>query len=268
MKTFLVPVDFSEASENAAEYAAHMAALTENSKLILYNVYEKVSLKSLSEYSRKTIADGLLKKLYDKLLHRGISEYECVSEEGTFIPNLKKYVVENDVDIVIMGITGSSRIKQVFMGSNALNAVRNVHCPIMIVPPKAKFTGIKNLLLTSDFKDVTLTTPFKEIKQLLDLFDAKLHIVNVDKEHYIELTTEYKKERNILEKKFSNYNPEFYFLRTYDFLDGIGTFVKTNKIDAIITIPKHHNFLKQMFQVTHTKALAYHSHIPLVAVHQ
>ncbi|MEO6219448.1 MAG: hypothetical protein ABIO81_03400, partial [Ginsengibacter sp.] len=95
----------------------------------------------------------------------------------------------------------------------------------------------------------------------------KLQILNVDSEHYIELTDEYKIERGSMEDKLGSYNPDFSFLRAYDFLEGINRFVETKEMDAIITVPRKHGFLSQLFKTSHTKKLAYHSHVPTIAIH-
>jgi nucleotide-binding universal stress UspA family protein len=268
MKTFLVPVDFSDASKNAAEYAAQLTANIPDAKIILYNVYEKINhSENAAHNSRKSIAEKELNDLKAGLPVSGNATVSSVAEQGSLVDDIERIVADNSVDLIVMGITGSSRIKQVFMGTNTLNVIRHVKTPVMIVPPEAKFTGLKNVVFTSDFKDVMNTTPFASLKAILDLFNPMLHIVNVDKDHYIELTEEYKRERALVDEQLSDYSHEFYFLRTYDFLDGIDMFVQTKNIDAIITVPKHHNFLSQLFVVTHTKKLAYHSHIPIIAIH-
>ena len=59
---------------------------------------------------------------------------------------------------------------------------------------------------------------FRLLKKYLDTFKPKLEILNVDSEHYIELTDEFKIEREAMEDKLGSYNPEFSFLRAYDFL--------------------------------------------------
>lgn len=270
MKTFLVPVDFSEASKNAAEYAAQLTANINDAKIILYNVYEKVTFSSsreTEEYSRRNISEGELNDVKAGLPVSDNVTVSIVAEHGSLIANIEKFIAANSVDIIIMGITGSSRIKKVFMGTNTLNVMRHVNTPLMIIPPDAKFNGLKNVVFTSDFKNVADTTPFASLKALLDLFNPMLHIVNVDAEHYVELTQEYKKERAVMAGQLGSYTPEFYFLRTYDFVDGIDLFVETHNIDAIITVPKKHNFLSKLFVTTHTKKLAYHSHLPLIAIH-
>ena len=152
------------------------------------------------------------------------------------------------------------------MGTNTLNVVRNINCPVMIIPPDAKFTGLKKVVFISDFKDVARTTPFAALKKIMEGFKPKLEILNVDSEHYVELTPEYKLEREAMEDKLSIYNPEFSFLRSYDFLEGISSFVETRNIDAIITVPRKHSYLSQFFKTSHTKRLAYHSSVPIIAI--
>jgi len=135
------------------------------------------------------------------------------------------------------------------------------------VPPDAKSKSAKNVLFISDFKDVQNTIPADSIKNILNLFNPALHIVNVDSEHYVELTEEYKTQRRILHEMMAEYNPEYYFIRIYDFMEAINQFVADKNIDMIITVPKNQSFFANLFKTTHTSKLAYHSHVPIVAVH-
>jgi hypothetical protein len=88
----------------------------------------------------------------------------------------------------------------------------------------------------------------------------------VDSEHYVQVTEEYKVERTKLEEKLKDYNPEFYFIRLFDFMDAINQFVADNKVDLILTFPRKHSFLSNVFKTTHTTKLAYHSHVPIAAI--
>ncbi len=271
MKTFLVPIDFSPTSENAAKYAIDLTKDLPGVEIILYHVYSSISFATLTdkdEGSRKKVTDAELTTLANRLNAYVNQSVKIESEEGSFVDNIAKYVLSYHVDMVIMGITGSSRIAQVFMGTNTLNVIRHISTPVMIIPPDAKFTAIENMLFLSDFKDVARTTPFTSLKNVLNFFQPKLKILNVDSEHYIELTDEFKIEKEVMEEKLQGYNPEFSFLRSYDFLDGIHEFADAKKIDVIITVPKKHGFISQLFKTSHTKKLAYHSHLPTIAISQ
>ena len=100
------------------------------------------------------------------------------------------------------------------------------------------------------------------------MFNPKLHIVNVNPEHYISVTEEVQAEKEKMEKMFEKYNPEFYFITMNDFFDAMDNFVRDYNIDMLVTVPRFHNNTSNLFKSTHTKRLAYHSNIPLMAAHE
>lgn len=138
----------------------------------------------------------------------------------------------------------------------------------MIIPPECSFTDIKSVLLTSDFKKVTEKTPSVPVKKVLKPFHPELHIMNVDTEHYVALTEEYKLEQDKLKKMFDEYNPEFHFLGLPDVSEAINQFAIDLKTDLIIIVHKEQNLLSKLFVKSHTKKLVYESRIPVLAVHE
>lgn len=285
MKTFIVPTDFSDTSKNAARFAARMAEQLVGVHIILYNVFDKIeagidgSVMFNDHDGRKKIMELGLESIKIDLNNIAPNvKVTCLAEEkesfidrkvvNAFIYSLERLVRKENADMIIMGITGATPMEQIFIGSNTLNMVNKSVCPVMIVPPLAEFTGVKNVAFTSDFKNVEKTTPTKALRAVLDIFKPFIHVVNVDSEHYVEVTTEYKAERAKLETILEGYETEYYFMRQFDFIDAINQFVTDYKIDMIFTIPRNHSFLGGLFKSSHTKKLAYHSHVPLVAVHE
>jgi|SRR5882724_3278137 len=276
MKTFIVPTDFSDTSKNAARFAAQVADKVRDSQVILYHVFDGIEagtdgsvLFNDHEGRKKIMELGLESVKIDMLGIAPDIKVSVLAEEDTsLVKGLEKLARREKADLIIMGITGATRLAQIFIGSNTLSMVNKNICPVMIVPPDASFTGIKNVMFTSDFKDVQNTTPAKSLRAVLDIFKPSLHIVNVDSEHYVELTEEYKAERATLDKMLEDYSKEYYFLRSFDFIEAINQFVLDHNIDLILTVPKHHSFLEGLFRSSYTKKLAYHSHVPLIAVHE
>jgi len=277
MNNFLVPIDFSETSKNAARYAAHISTLVPDAHLILYNVFDSLEYGSDSsplgtdeeeDAGRHAIMELALASVKTEISGITNARISLVAEESNhFLDTLEKYVRKNNIQLIIMGITGATRLGQIFMGSNTLNLVKRSIVPVIIVPPHAHSQSAKNVMLLTDFKDVENTIPVDAVKNILNLFNPRLHIVNVDHEHYVQVTEEYKGERAKLESMLSGYQPEFYFIRLFDFMDAINQFVVDNKIDLILTFPRKHSFLSNVFKTTNTTQLAYHSYVPIVAVH-
>ena len=275
MKRILVPTDFSDTAKNAARYAVQMAEAIPGATIILYNLTDKIALGSDSspltedKNDRFRVLQAALSNLKAELLQLANVHVELVVEEGSSLTdNIERYVRHHGIDLIVMGITGATKLEQIFMGSNALNVVNLGVCPVIIVPPDAVYRPVTKVLFACDLKNVAGTIPFTPVKSVLNVFKPTVLVVNVDTEHYVEVTEDYKKQRAILEERLKEYNPEFYFIRMYDFQDSIGSFAVDRDVDLILTIPKKHHFLTGLFKTSHTKKLAYHSHVPLLAVHE
>jgi len=260
MKTIIVPVDFSRTSINTAHYALKMLTGQGDANIIFYHAYEKAG--------EEVEANDLLEELKGKLSEYGVGNINFHAEESSDFPEaLCRFARHNAATLIVMGLTGKSKLQQLFLSSKTLKIVDKNPCPVLIVPPSATFNQIKNVALTTDFKEVDLAIPSRPIQSVLEMFRPNLHVVNVNSEHYISLTEEFQGQRNKFADMFKDFNPEFYFIGTYDFHETINQFVNDKKIDMIITIPKSHSFIENLFKPSNTKKLVFESTVPVLAAH-
>ena len=261
MHRVIIPVDFSDTALNAARFVGKMLAEKQDTAVILYHNFK--------DEQDHEMWMSYLESLKMELLHKGDIKVECVAEMGgDLISNLSRLAQTMTASLIAMGITGRTALGQKMIGSNTLRMVEHSLIPVLIVPSDAAYAGIKNVAFASDFKDVERTTPSAFICSVLELFEPKLHIVNVDPNHYVAITEECQAEKDKMQKMFSRFNPEFYFLAMNDFYDAMDNFVKDYSVDMLITVPRHHANSNNLFKTTHTKRLAYHSNIPLMAAHE
>jgi nucleotide-binding universal stress UspA family protein len=259
MKNVIIPVDFSETSLNAARYAAEMLKNRSTTNIIIYSLFEKEEDADTTE--------SYLESLKNELIAKGVANVETIKEMGDdLIDKLDRLAFQKTATLMVMGITGRSPLAQAFIGSNTLKMAEKNVCPVLIIPPDAKFNGVKNIAFTSDLKDVD-STPILFIKTMLDLFKAKLHVINVDSEHYISINEEYQTAQNRLKELLNSYNPEFHFMHWNSFHEAINQFAADYNIDIILIVPKYHSILSRVIG-TNTKGLVYHSTVPVLAVHQ
>jgi hypothetical protein len=115
---------------------------------------------------------------------------------------------------------------------------------------------------------VVNSTPSVLINSVLQIFKPKLHIINVNPEHYITVSDECRLEQEKLAEMFKDHEQEFHFLTMYDFQEALSTFLIDHDIDMLITIPRHHSGQTGLWERSNTKQLAYHSHIPILTAHQ
>ena len=261
MHRVIVPVDFSETSLNAARFTAQMLAGKKDAVAILYNNYE-----SAGDYD---VCVHYQESLRKEFIATGVKNVECENEMGgDLIENIARLAHTTRATLIVMGITGKSEVRQAMFGSNTLKLVDKNLLPVMIIPPDAAYKGVNNVVFTSDYKDIEATTPAPLITAVLEMFNPMLHIVNVNKEHYVSLTEEIEAGKLVFREMFKSFKTEFYFITMNSFYDAVDNFVNDYNIDVLITIPKHQSNAVSLFKSSHTKRLAYHSRIPILAAHE
>ncbi len=261
MHRVIISIDFSAPAYNAARFTAQMLAGKKDVTVILYHRYERRS--ELND------CENLLESLKNEFLTKGVATVEYENEMGgDLVHNIARLAHTRRATLVVMGMTGKSNMKQIFIGSNTLKLVNENLYPVMIIPSDASYSEIKNVAFASDFQNVEETTPSVLINAVLEMFNPRLHIVNVSNRHYVSITEDYQKGKEILQKMFKDYDTEFYFIGMNDFYEAMDNFIKDYNIDILLTIPKHDSNARLLFTSTHTKKLAYHSHIPILAAHE
>lgn len=277
MKTILVPTDFSETARNAALYAIRLGNQLQATKMILYNACEEpmptdmnmgpinfIGVDATIEASK--IA---LEKFENKIIAECPAQMEIIRKsEYTFLSNdINELTASLGADLVVMGVTGGGKLQETLVGSNAVHIARHSEIPVIIIPPGAKFFRIEKILLACDFKKVVETTPVVPIKQILDATHAKLLVLNID-HNQKEFDSGTPFESLMLDEFFHEYDPQYHFSDNANFIEGVNEFAVKESVDLIITIPKKHGLLDGLFSKNHTKELAFHSHVPLMMVHE
>ena len=278
MKTILVPTDFSATAKNAARFAIELAKQIQAEKIILYNTYQSgfsvvadpmipalgtLDLDAIKEGSEEALVN-FKAELID-YANNSIS-LETISEFALLTDGIIELCKMQKVDMIVMGITGGGALQENLFGSNTISVAKNINIPVLIIPQKAKFTKFDKVLFACDFHKVVESTPVKPIKQLLDLTKAKLFVLHVDSFNR-ENIPQVKFESLMLDTLFAGYHPEYHFADFADFTECINEFVVEKEIDLVITIPKKHGFFDNIFKRSHTKMLAFHSHVPLMVIH-
>jgi nucleotide-binding universal stress UspA family protein len=272
MKTILVPTDFSDASRNASEYAVAYAKQF-GYKLLLCHVYHLPVISVPEEpllvlENPKVYHRSHLQSLQEEaafLSKNNEVEIDCKAIEGFAVDEILALEQERYPELIIMGMGTEGGLSELIIGSIATDIIRKSKTPVLLVPEKASFRKIDKITLAYDYKidqDVQILEPLKE---LVKESAAKLFILNVGKkdpeQDAIKAIAGIK-----IEKYFSDIAFTTHFTENDDFSAGINEFIESENIDLIVMIPHKHNFLERLFKESHTKKIAFHTHIPLLTL--
>lgn len=274
MKTIIVPTDFSPVAVNAMHYAANMASSI-GASIILFHAYQvpvafsEVPIVSISMEEMKQISEEKLAEQKAGLEHLTSGNIKIYSENrlGDTIDELENYCKSISPFAVVMGTKGASAMERLFLGSNTLSAIKHLSCPVIIVPPGATFHPIHKLGFACDLREVVETTPVRFIHDLCTMFNAELLVLNVDYKNR-NFKTDVPEQSLLLHNMLEPLSPSYHFIENPNIEEGIHSFAETHGVDMIITIPKKHKLTEGLFQKSHTRELAFHAHIPIVAMHE
>ena len=147
LNKILCPVDFSDRSDRALEYAVFIAT-TNDASLTLVHVVDHLQgedhffiLSLTAEELQKKLESEARKKL--DLLAQKYSDtikVETVIRAGKPFVEIVRMAKENDIDQIIMGSHGRTGIPHMLLGSVAEKVSRKAPCPVLIFKEKgAKF---------------------------------------------------------------------------------------------------------------------------------
>jgi nucleotide-binding universal stress UspA family protein len=270
MQNILVPVDFSEASFSAATYALHLAAELHSPKVILYHAYQAPLTIDSPVTAVQVFDEAQLRRDSIAALERFRSRLEKDCPPGCFLEIYCEYsLLINGVDevcqftncnLVVMGVTGGGAMTEKLIGSNTVSVARHSSVPVIIVPKEAVYRPIRKIVLLTDYEHTDENIPVSKIHWLLDHLRSALQVLHIEK------NPEVKRELQEI-VLLKDHQPTYHVVHHSNFVEGISDFIDRNEADWIITLPKDHGFFSSLFTTSHTTRLAFHSKIPVLAIH-
>jgi len=273
MKTIIVPVDFSTTATNAAEFAGNLAAFY-GAEIWLYHAYQIPIALSEFAYPVVDIAEmqkaaehelEQLKENTQSKLRRTIT-INTKAEMNLLQLGLTNFCDELKPDMVVLGLTGKNALTRLIVGSNTINTIYELTYPILVVPPKAEFIPVRKIGFACDYQQVEKTTPVALLKKIVNDFHAELHVMNVDNKANPDAGLA--QESYLINELLRDIKAEFHSIEAGEITDGINWFVNKSKLDWLVVIPKKHTLLEKIFRRSQTKELVYHTHIPILCIHE
>lgn len=277
MKTILVPTDYSEVANNSTRYAVELAKELD-AKLILFHAYHRRIL--LSSLPLLFDDSGLEKFNIDRLKAEEFNikktccdsvQTETVVYKGRNAVNgILDTINERNIDYIVMGVTGSSILPEVLIGSNTLSVIDKTKIPVFVIPKEAKFKKIKKIVFIHNYNEPTPINVSQELKMFCEKFNAELIVYGKPELQEVE---NFEKIKSASETEFkksgsTNVNHVLTLSEDEDQTEEINAFVELNKADIMAMMPNTSKSFTKIFQRDNTTKMAFHTNLPLLILHE
>lgn len=279
MKTYLVPIDFSEAAFNAANFAAQLSKQTDVTDIVLMNAYyisfyetmfPDADMMMLREQEiEENAADRIkqlekLKKKMQQQVREGVKLHIRLNRS-----HLLRAVVDtvnnDNVDVVIMGSKGNSSAGEPGIGSHVIKISKASPAPVILVPPTYHYKLISHAVIACDFQKVKQNIPMAALHKLLGRQPIQLLVLNIDADgKHAGADPKQLAEETALHDMLKDFHPKYYYENKPDIITGVLDFAEQHKAEMVIALPHSYSFLQSVIHNSVSQQLAINSSVPVL----
>ena len=185
MKRILVPTDFSQQAENALKVAVQLAKKYNSEIFALHSMEMPLHLASSGDSGSLPeslffikLAEKHFNELKELPFLDGIEINQAIGHREIY-EDLEEVVEKNKIDLVVMGSSGASGFKEMFVGSNTEKVVRTSKIPVLVIKNNHQDFNVKDFVFATDFSE-ECRAPFNNAQKFATALDAKLHLLFVN----------------------------------------------------------------------------------------
>ncbi|MBT8209532.1 MAG: universal stress protein [Eudoraea sp.] len=276
MRKIVVPTDFSDNAINALKYACQIFKYERSDICILHayadevyqqdQVVKRPFLEELKEVTYAKSQKALVKILEDirEYAPNPRHKFKTISAFGTLTDEINDLVNAENMDIVVMGTRGETNDREITFGSNTLQVLKYVQCPVLAIPENYAYHPPKELLFPTNYM-----VPYKrrELKLLCEMtgsFRSTIHMLYIDPLKKPSLRQE--DNRLFLAECLDKARIKFEATPDKDKTVAITKYILHNDIDLLVMVNSRHSHLEHMLYQSTLDWLGLHIKIPFLVL--
>ena len=274
MKRVLIPTDFSECANHAANIGLELAKKLDSEVSFLHLIntpvdWSKLSLEKENLYPETKEAIGDAKDELLKLERRaeklGIDANSLLLfNQG--IEEIQNYISKEKYCLVVMGTHGQKGMKKL-MGSNTQNVLKKSPVPVLSVKQTDRPSPFKKIGIASDFHEESLHS-FKDILDLAKNLGFEIEVVYVNTPYTFMESNQIEKAMDVFLEEETDVKEKRFIYNAKNEERGIGMYIASEKPDIIATITRQHSDLEKIFRPGVTESIINHFNLPVLSINQ
>lgn len=263
--TILCPIDFSDCSLNALEYASKIGEKY-RARLIVFHVlnkqdYQKIAPLDLEGHFQLEFVNQKLKQLQEAVLQESVPNglEDCVIEisEGPIVQRTLEFSQKVNANLLVVGTEGLNDFKEQVFGSRSSKLVIQTDRDILVIPRKVYFKRPRKLVYATDYVEEDKVA-IQKVVEFARFFDSEIDIVHVSSRSRV---IDKALHKNMTEEisPFVNYELVNYVLKSFrdDLALGLENYLQLAKGDMLVTLSKKKDFFDQLFAKNLSRKMSY-----------
>lgn len=289
MFRILVPVDFSDESVKASQYALDVAATIPQAQVLLLHCFQDyladtdtdtpppLEVVACEEVAAQVInrnleeAEDDLEELYQQLCTEAINRNIQVSIERAFINGLPEEVILDEAkrfkpNLIVMGTKGEANISRAFFGTVTTKIVQELEIPVLTIPRAYNGTPPSKVAYATNF-DSEDAKALIQLTRLLAPFNPAIHCVHIsasesekDQQHLSDL-------KDKLTRNCPEANIRYTLLEGSKVAKTLHQFILDQHVNLLALTTHKRSGFGNILHPSLTQKLLLESEIPLLVFH-
>lgn len=276
MRTILIPTDFSETAMNAIRYAMELFKY-EKSEFIVLNafadeVYEntmEMDREFFEEYKDKmeSATEQSLQKVVAEMLQISGNPKHSYNYKALFeslVDGVNDLVDKHNADVVVMGTKGKSNREDVTFGSQTLQVIKYVKCPVIAVPVGYHGYPLENILFPTDYMLPFKRRELKLVSTLASRFASMVHFLHISEAK--GLSHRQKDNRAFVSCCFQENLVSHIKAPGNDITQVINKTLTESSIDMLVMVNQRHSYLENILYRSTIEKIGLEIKIPFLVL--
>jgi len=271
MKTIVIPTDFSNNAWKAAGYAANIFRNIP-CRFIIFHAYHKAGSVLEADIAhiiaeRSENINGELEKIksgFEEFDHHPDTVVEITARYGDPEIEIVKEVKNEYADLIVMGKAGASQ--NMTLGSLTTQILIDLPCPVICIPENSEIVPPKHIMFATDYHNLTSLDQLFLIKDIANLNESNISIVNVKKDLEVPTSVDDGLEGLVLHNFFGEIPHEYFNQEHKEVEEGILNFAHQKDVDLIVMMNRTRKFWEDLFHHSMSQLVGVHSDIPLIVL--
>jgi nucleotide-binding universal stress UspA family protein len=171
---------------------------------------------------------------------------------------IKQLAASEGIDLIIMGTKGETNLQSRLMGSITESVIRTSSIPVLAIPESWYSEDLHSLTVTTAEKELESKLFLTHFIENLRISTPSFNVLTVTKSDHIGLLPR--------SMDLGGVSFNVHTIENEDVVDGINSYMESNKIDILCVYHRHNSTLDYLFNMSVTKTICADTEVPILAI--
>ncbi|WP_092579139.1 universal stress protein [Hyunsoonleella jejuensis] len=276
MRKILIPTDFSKNAMNAIQYATELFKYEVSEFYIMHAFQNEIysdevilNRETLDEVTNAVHKTSLseLKKIKSSIESDKSNPkhtFNIISANNLLLDEADKIVDKHNIDVIVMGTRGKTNDKNITFGSNTLQVLKYVQCPVLSIPQNYKYTQPKHILFPTNYMIPYKRRELKLLCEMASSYRSTIDMLYISKSS--TLSRRQQENMDFIKAELYKTNVNFKIESSNHIINSIYKYIKEKDIDMLVMVNTTHSFLENILFQSPLDELSLNLDIPFLSL--